>query len=151
VRSGVTEVELPPEAVMLALIDVYFDRMQWFILLFHEPSIWKRRIQPDHSHCQDSHGRTEILASPRSLRDYPDSVDGKKLIRGLINEIRRNLLDISIDCRIEAVQVMFAQQFVSRPSLIWKRRIQPDHSHCQDSHGRTEILAREEVDPWFDK
>ncbi|KAJ5487323.1 hypothetical protein N7530_001623 [Penicillium desertorum] len=135
-----TEVELPPEAVMLALIDVYFDRMQWFILLFHEPSFRQtaRRIISQTSwRRQDLSPTMAVLAvamiglnsalpdqrwpGHELLREH--SVDGKKLMHGLINEIRRNLLDISIDCRIEAVQVCFlvASYYVyhNSPSIAW--------------------------------
>jgi hypothetical protein len=135
-----TDVELPPEAVMLALIDVYFDRMQWFIIIFHEPSFrqtarrlisqrsWRRQdLSPImavlavamiglHSALPDERwGGHELLCE--------HGIDGKKLMHGLINEIRRNLLDISIDCRIEAVQVCFLVSsyylYHSSPSLAW--------------------------------
>ncbi|KAJ5436288.1 hypothetical protein N7445_007173 [Penicillium cf. griseofulvum] len=135
-----TEVELPPEAVMLVLIDAYFDRMQWFILLLHEPSFrqtargiisqtsWRRQdlspvmavlavamiglhsVLPDHK-----------WIGHKLLREH--SVDGEKLMHGLTNEIRRNLLDISIDCQLEAVQVCFLVSsyyvFHSSPSIAW--------------------------------
>ncbi|CAG8888246.1 unnamed protein product [Penicillium egyptiacum] len=135
-----TEVELPPEAVMFALIDVYFDRMQWFILIFHEPSFREtaRRIISQTSwRRQDLSPTMAVLAvaviglhsvlpdqrwpGHELLREH--SVDGEKLIHGLINEIRRNLLDISIDCRIEAVQVCFLVSsyyvYHSSPSIAW--------------------------------
>ncbi|KAJ5960225.1 Short-chain dehydrogenase/reductase SDR [Penicillium vulpinum] len=135
-----TEVELPPEAVMLALIDVYFDRMQWFILLLHEPSFRQtaRRIISQNSwRRQDLSPTMAVLAvamiglhcvlpdqrwpGHQLLREH--SVDGEKLMHGLINEIRRNLLDISIDCRVEAVQVCFLVSsyyvYHSSPSLAW--------------------------------
>ncbi|KAJ5514298.1 hypothetical protein N7463_003850 [Penicillium fimorum] len=135
-----TEVELPPEAVMLALIDAYFDRMQWFILMLHEPSFrqtarriisqtsWRRQdLSPTmavlavamiglHSVLPDQRWPGHAL-----LREY--SVDGEKLMHGLTNEIRRNLLDISIDCQIEAVQVCFLVSsyyvYHSSPSIAW--------------------------------
>ncbi|KAJ5130327.1 uncharacterized protein N7515_006366 [Penicillium bovifimosum] len=135
-----TEVELPPEAVMLALIDVYFDRMQWFIIIFHEPSFRRtaRRIISQRSwRRQDLSPIMAVLAvamiglhsalpderwcGHELLREH--GIDGKKLMQGLINEIRRNLLDISIDCRIEAVQVCFLVSsyylYHSSPSLAW--------------------------------
>ncbi|KAJ5615986.1 hypothetical protein N7537_001100 [Penicillium hordei] len=135
-----TEVELPPEAVMLALIDVYFDRMQWFILIFHEPSFRQtaRRIISQTSwRRQDLSPTMAVLAvamiglqsvlpdrrwpGHKLLREH--SVDGHKLMHGLINEIRRNLLDISFDCRIEAVQVCLLVScyyvYHSSPSIAW--------------------------------
>ncbi|KGO71737.1 Transcription factor, fungi [Penicillium italicum] len=135
-----TEVELPPEAVMLALIDVYFDRMQWFILLFHEPSFrqtarriisqtsWRRQdLSPTMAVLAVAMiGLQSVLSDQRwpghgLLREH--SVDGEKLMHGLINEIRRNLLDISIDCRIEAVQVCLLVScyyvYHSSPSIAW--------------------------------
>lgn len=135
-----TEVELPPEAVILALIDVYFDRMQWFIIIFHESSFrqtahriisqtaWRRQdLSPTmvvlavamiglHSALPD-----EQWTGHELLREH--AIDGKKLMQGLINEIRKNLLDISTDCRIEAVQVCFLMTlyylYHSSPSLAW--------------------------------
>ena len=135
-----TEVELPPEAVMLALIDVYFDRMQWFILLLHEPSFRqtaRRIISQTAWRRQDLCPTMLVLAvamiglhcvlpddrwpGHELLREH--SVDGEKLMHGLINEIKRNLLGISIDCRIEAVQVclLVSSYYVyhSSPSLAW--------------------------------
>lgn len=135
-----TEVELPPEPVMLALIDAYFDRMQWFVILFHEPSFrntarsiisrsaWRR---------QDLSPTMAVLAvamiglqsalpdqkwsGHQLLREY--SIDGMNLMHGFINEIRRNLLDISVDCRIEAVQVCFLVSsyyvYHNSPSIAW--------------------------------
>ncbi|KGO60967.1 Short-chain dehydrogenase/reductase SDR [Penicillium expansum] len=135
-----TEVELPPEAVILALIDVYFDRMQWFILLFHEPSFRQtaRRIISQTSwRRQDLSPTMAVLAvamiglqSVLPDQSWPGHalfrehyIDGEKLIHGLINEIRRNLLDISIDCRIEAVQVCLLVScyyvYHSSPSIAW--------------------------------
>ncbi|CAI7573463.1 unnamed protein product [Penicillium glandicola] len=135
-----TDVELPPEAVMLALIDAYFDRMQWFILLFHEPSFrqtarrivsqtsWRRQdLSPTMSVLAVAMiGLHSVLPDQRwhgheLLREH--SVDGERLMNGLNNEIRRNLLDISIDCRIEAVQVCFLVSsyyvYHSSPSMAW--------------------------------
>ncbi|KAJ5398865.1 hypothetical protein N7465_009354 [Penicillium sp. CMV-2018d] len=135
-----TEVELPPEAVMLALIDVYFDRMQWFILIFHEPSFRhtaRRIISQTSWRRQDLSPTMAVLAvamiglqsvlpdqgwpGHELLREH--SIDGEKLMHGLINEIRRNLLDISIDCRIEAVQVciLVSHYYVyhGSPSIAW--------------------------------
>ncbi|CAI7649012.1 unnamed protein product [Penicillium palitans] len=135
-----TEVELPPEPVMLALIDVYFDRMQWFILIFHEPSFrqtarriisqtsWRRQdLSPTMAVLAVAMiGLQSVLPDQRwpgheLLREH--SVDGQKLMHGLISEIRRNLLDISIDCRIEAVQVCLLVScyyvYHSSPSIAW--------------------------------
>ncbi|KAJ5582581.1 hypothetical protein N7535_001201 [Penicillium sp. DV-2018c] len=135
-----TEVELPPEAVILALIDVYFDRMQWFIIIFHEPSfrLTARKLISQRSwRRQDLSPVMAVLAvamiglhsalpdkswyGHELLREH--GIDGEKLMQGLINEIRRNLLDISIDCRIEAVQVCFLMSsyyvYHSSPSLAW--------------------------------
>ncbi|OGE58306.1 hypothetical protein PENARI_c001G06610 [Penicillium arizonense] len=135
-----TEVELPPEDVMLALIDAYFDRMQWFVMLFHEPSFQQtaRRILSRTSwRRQDLSPTMAVLAvamiglqcvlpderwrGHELLRHY--SIDGTKLMHELINEIRIHLLDISIDCRVEAVQVCFLVSsyyvYHNSPSIAW--------------------------------
>ncbi|CAG8333946.1 unnamed protein product [Penicillium salamii] len=135
-----TDVELPPEAVMLALIDVYFERMQWFVMLFHEPSFRqtaRRIISAKAWRRQDLSPTMAVLAvamiglqSVLPDQNWPGhevlrahSVDGTKLMHGFINEIRRNLLDISVDCRIEAVQVCFLVSsyyvYHNSPSIAW--------------------------------
>jgi hypothetical protein len=135
-----TEVELPPQPVMLALIDAYFDRMQWFVILFHETSFRhtaRRIISRNAWRRQDLSPTMAVLAvamiglqsvlpdqkwsGHELLRGY--SIDGVKLMHGFINEIRRNLLDISVDCRIEAVQVCFLVSsyyvYHNSPSIAW--------------------------------
>ncbi|CAG8926095.1 unnamed protein product [Penicillium salamii] len=135
-----TDVELPPEAVMLALIDVYFERMQWFVMLFHEPSFRQtahRIISGKAWRRQDLSPTMAVLAvamiglqSVLPDQNWPGhevlrvhSVDGTNLMHGFINEIRRNLLDISVDCRIEAVQVCFLVSsyyvYHNSPSIAW--------------------------------
>lgn len=135
-----TEVELPPEAVMLALIDVYFDRMQWFIILFHEPSLRqtaRRLISQSSWRRQDLSPTMAVLAvamiglhSALPDQEWPGhellrehNINGDKLMQGFISELRRNLFEISIDCRIEAVQVCFLVSsyyfYHSSPSLAW--------------------------------
>lgn len=134
------EVELPPEEVMLALIDAYFDRMQWFVMLFHEPSFqqtargilsrnsWRRRdLSPVMAVLAVAMiGLQCVLPDERwngheLLQHY--SIDGTKLMHELVNEIRLHLLDISIDCRIEAVQVCFLVSsyyvYHNSPSIAW--------------------------------
>ncbi|CAG8098809.1 unnamed protein product [Penicillium olsonii] len=135
-----TDVELPPEDVMLALIDVYFERMQWFVMLFHEPSFRqtaRRIISGNAWRRQDLSPTMAVLAvamiglqSVLPDQNWPGheilrkhSIDGTRLMHGFINEIRRNLLDISVDCRIEAVQVCFLVSsyyvYHNSPSIAW--------------------------------
>lgn len=135
-----TEVELPPEAVMLALIDVYFERMQWFVVLFHEPSFRqtaRRIISGNAWRRQDLSPTMAVLAvamiglqSVLPDQKWPGheilrahSINGTELMHGFVNEIRRNLLDISVDCRIEAVQVCFLVSsyyvYHNSPSIAW--------------------------------
>jgi hypothetical protein len=135
-----TEVELPPEPVMLALIDAYFDRMQWFVILFHEPTFKhtaRRIISRNAWRRQDLSPTMAVLAVAMiGLQSVlPDQkwsghellrqhcIDGTKLMHGFVNEIRQNLLDISIDCRIEAVQVCFLVSsyyvYHNSPSIAW--------------------------------
>jgi hypothetical protein len=135
-----TDVKLPPEPVILALIDAYFDRMQWFVMLFHEPTFKqtaRRIISQNAWRRQDLSPTMAVLAvamiglqsvlpdqrwsGHELLREH--SIDGTKLMHGFVNEIRRNLLDISIDCRIEAVQVCFLVSsyyvYHNSPSIAW--------------------------------
>ncbi|OJJ72162.1 hypothetical protein ASPBRDRAFT_196272 [Aspergillus brasiliensis CBS 101740] len=137
---GLKETPMPPETVMLALIDAYFDRMQWFILVLHEPSFremalpvisqqqWKRQdlgavmtvlavaVISLQSVIPDTHWPGHNL-----LRRY--SIDAEDLLNKFLTEIRSRVLDILEDRRLEGVQVCLLlccyYMFHSSPNMAW--------------------------------
>ncbi|OJZ80583.1 hypothetical protein ASPFODRAFT_704873 [Aspergillus luchuensis CBS 106.47] len=133
------KIKLPSPKIMLTLIDAYFHRMQWFILLFVEPEFRKcaQRIIPhDQWHRRDLGACMAVLAvaaiglqSVLLDREWPGhellrmhSIDPQVLLDGLISEIRVHLLDLLEDCPIEAVQVpmlLSCYYVFHKPRLAW--------------------------------
>ncbi|PWY88091.1 hypothetical protein BO94DRAFT_535097 [Aspergillus sclerotioniger CBS 115572] len=137
---GLKETNLPPQEVMLALIDAYFYRMQWFILVLHEPSLREtaQRVisQPQWRRRDLGAVMTVLAVATISLQavlpdhDWPGhhlmrahSIDAQGLLKKLVAEIRSHLLDLLEDCRIEGVQVCLLlscyYMFHSSPNLAW--------------------------------
>ncbi|PYI07757.1 hypothetical protein BO78DRAFT_84035 [Aspergillus sclerotiicarbonarius CBS 121057] len=137
---GLKETNLPPQEVMLALIDTYFYRMQWFILVLHEPSFREtaqRMISQPQWRRRDLGAVMTVLAvATISLQTVlPDhewpghgllsahSIDAQNLLKKLIAEIRSHLLDLLEDCCIEGVQVCLLlscyYMFHNSPNLAW--------------------------------
>ncbi|OOF96797.1 hypothetical protein ASPCADRAFT_405270 [Aspergillus carbonarius ITEM 5010] len=137
---GLKETSLPPQEVMLALIDAYFYRMQWFILVIHEPSFREtaQRIIPQTQWRRRDLGAvmTVLAVVTISLQavlpdhDWPghrilcdNFIDAQGLLKKLIAEIRARLLDLLEDCRIEGVQVCLLlscyYMFHSSPNMAW--------------------------------
>lgn len=137
---GLKETPMPPTTVMLALINAYFDRMQWFILVLHEPS-FREMAQPIISQHQwqrrDLGAVMTVLAvaviSLQSVlpdADWPGhillsrhSIDAQDLLNKFLTEIRSRVLDILEDRRIEGVQVCLLlccyHMFHSSPNMAW--------------------------------
>ncbi|BCS03229.1 Zn(II)2Cys6 transcription factor [Aspergillus luchuensis] len=137
---GLKETPMPPTTVMLALINAYFDRMQWFILVLHEPS-FREMAQPIISQHQwqrrDLGAVMMVLAvaviSLQSVlpdADWPGhillsthSIDAQDLLSKFLTEIRSRVLDILEDRRIEGVQVCLLlccyYMFHSSPNMAW--------------------------------
>ncbi|RAK91831.1 C6 transcription factor [Aspergillus costaricaensis CBS 115574] len=137
---GLKETPMPPTTVMLALINAYFDRMQWFILVLHEPS-FREMAQPIISQHQwqrrDLGAVMTVLAvaviSLQSVlpdADWPGhillsrhSIDAQDLLNKFLTEIRSRVLDILEDRRMEGVQVCLLlccyYMFHSSPNMAW--------------------------------
>lgn len=137
---GLKETPMPPTTVMLALINAYFDRMQWFILVLHEPS-FREMAQPIISQNQwqrrDLGAVMTVLAvaviSLQSVlpdADWPGhillsrhSIDAQDLLNKFLTEIRSRVLDILEDRRMEGVQVCLLlccyYMFHSSPNMAW--------------------------------
>ncbi|KAJ5757979.1 uncharacterized protein N7511_006673 [Penicillium nucicola] len=133
-------IDSPPVPVMNVLIDAFFQRMQWFILVFVEPSFrataeriighqeWRRE---DLGSCMAALVVAAIgLQSALPDADWPGhailrahNIDANNMLKGLIAEIRLHLLDTLEDCQIEAVQIPILLScyyvFHNSPGLAW--------------------------------
>lgn len=130
----------PPLPLLEALVDVYFDRMHWFTLIFHEPTFrraaqnvlsrtsWYRSELGHVLACLmvsaiglKSVARDATWAGHEMLREA--SLDPITLIEALIKEIRCHLLDLLDDCSIETVQVcsLLGTYYIfhASPTLAW--------------------------------
>ncbi|KAJ5692552.1 hypothetical protein N7462_001975 [Penicillium macrosclerotiorum] len=135
-----TELILPPEPVILELIDAYFNRMHWFILLFHEHSfreMAKRIISSTSWRNQDLGPAMAVLMvlavglqAALSDKEWPGhkvlhthGIDEQSLLKSLIKEIMLHLIDLSANPQIETVQVclLLSSYYVyhSAPNLAW--------------------------------
>lgn len=116
------DMNMPPVRILWLLIDSYFDRVHWFVLLFHEPSFRCKahELLASSSWTIGDRGKVVVilvvalLGLQTALSDdtWPGleafqafSLNPETLVQELISEIRYHLLDILDDCQIEAVQV----------------------------------------------
>lgn len=130
----------PPPAVLEALLDVFFDRVHWFILIFHEPSfrrsvahilsksVWQRDQLRTVLACLTA-SAVGLLCATRDpswtghalLAEA--SLNARSLLDALIKEVRFHLLDLLDDCCIETVQVcsLLGAYYIyhASPALAW--------------------------------
>lgn len=132
--------QMPAPSVMEALIEVYFDRLHWFIWIFHKPSFmdqardilsagfWRRedmskilvtltvaalglKCAMQNTTPQGQHFLASVSSNPQGLMDQ------------MIAEVRVHLLDLLDDSCIETVQVTVLLGafyiFHGSPSLAW--------------------------------
>ncbi|CAH0044585.1 unnamed protein product [Clonostachys solani] len=131
---------MPSPPIIYALIEVYFERLHWFIWIFHKPSFlrqahlilattsWRRRDKSKvvvlltvaalglKCALQDTSSEgQELLASI--------STDPGGMVNQMVAEIRIHLLDLLDDSCIETVQVCLLLGayyiFHGSPSLAW--------------------------------
>lgn len=134
------DLELPPEPIMPFLIEAYFHRFHWYILLFHEPSFWNKTYRV---YCQPSWRRrdlpdviTVLIVAALGLQSVlQDStwhghstfrihhINHCQLLLDLVSEVRFHLIDLLANPRIEAIQVCILlscfHMFHSSPDLAW--------------------------------
>ncbi|KAJ6437385.1 heat-labile enterotoxin, A chain [Purpureocillium lavendulum] len=131
---------MPPAPVVEALIDVYFERLHWFIWIFHKPSFVEQARQVLSMASWRREDMSRILVtltvaalglkcalqdtSPRGQRLLASiSPDPRGLMDQMIGEIRLHLLDLIDDNCIETVQVCLLMGafyiFHGSPSLAW--------------------------------
>ena len=158
----------PPVVVMDALIDAYFDRLHWFILIFHETSFRdnaRRALELD-SWDRDQLGLVlaALMVAALGLQCVIDdvswegrriiteaSLDASALLEALIMEVRFHLIDLLDDCSIETVQVCSLLGtfyiFHGSPTLAWSilglsvRTAYALALHCDEEQNKTNILA----------
>jgi hypothetical protein len=125
---------------METLIDAFFDRMHWFILIFHESSFRETAQQVLESGTWDGSQRGPVLAllmvgalglqcviydpswvGHKSMTEA--SLEARSFLTALIAEVRSHLIDLLDDCCIETIQVCSLLGtfyiFHGSPSLAW--------------------------------
>lgn len=119
---GLRGMQMPPLLIMRSLIQAYFDRVQWFIFLFHEPSFvarvesvlrkpqWTRQDLPVVvvALTVAAMGLKCVLHDP-SWHGHQhlemEGLNSRLLLADFISEIRTHMLDLVDDGQIETVQV----------------------------------------------
>jgi succinate dehydrogenase hydrophobic anchor subunit len=134
------DLELPPEPIMPLLIEAYFRRFHWYILLFHETSFWNNTYkvfcQPTWRRRDLSDVVTVLIVAALGLQSVLQdcnwhghntfrihSINHRQLLLDLVSEVRLHLIDLLANPRIEAVQVSILlscfHMFHSSPGLAW--------------------------------
>ncbi|TPX13880.1 uncharacterized protein E0L32_005824 [Thyridium curvatum] len=132
--------QMPAPAAMEALIDVYFDKVDWFIWIFHKPSFVQQARQILSSSSWPRADMSKVLitlavaalglkcamqdSSPKGQRLHSLlPCEPRKLMDHMIAEIRLHLIDLLEDNCIETVQVNVLlgalHIFHGSPSLAW--------------------------------
>ena len=131
---------MPSLAVMDALIDLYFAKMDWFIWVFHKPSFISQARDILSAQVWRREDMSKVLVtltvaalglksalqntSPQGLQ-FLESVspDPPGLMNQIIGEVRMHLLDLLDDSHIETIQVCVLLGafyiFHGSPSLAW--------------------------------
>ncbi|KAH8700416.1 C6 transcription factor [Talaromyces proteolyticus] len=134
------DLQLPPEPIIHLLIEAYFCRFHWYIILFHENSFWNNTYK---AYCQPTWRRrdlpdviTVLIVAALGLQSVlPDctwhghdtfrihSINHRQLLLDLVSEVRLHLIDLLANPRIEAVQVSILlscfHMFHNSPNLAW--------------------------------
>ncbi|CAG9986791.1 unnamed protein product [Clonostachys byssicola] len=131
---------MPSSPIMHALIDVYFERLHWFIWIFHKPSFLEQAklILATTSWRRRDMSKVVVLLTVAALglkcalqdtskegQDILASIspDPRTMVNEMVAEIRIHLLDLLDDNCIETVQVCLLLGayyiFHGSPSLAW--------------------------------
>ncbi|KAK4949685.1 hypothetical protein LTR10_011526 [Elasticomyces elasticus] len=166
---------MPPPPVMRLILKAYFDRVHWFIFLFHEPSFtgraeqllsttsWMRQDQPAMMAILTAAATAlkcvlndTAWAGHSLLASY--GLDAKSLLSNLIAEVRLHLLDILDDSQIETVQVclLLGTYYIyhGSPSLAWSilgmaiRTAYALALHCEDPEDEQKITTQVRHRTW---
>ncbi|KAG9256006.1 uncharacterized protein F5Z01DRAFT_532937 [Emericellopsis atlantica] len=133
-------IRMPPRSVMETLLCLYFEKMHWFIWIFHEPTFMAQAqaiLSAESWTRQDMRKVVVTLTvaalglkcalqntSPQGRRLLASiSSDPYNLVEQLVGEVRLHLLDLLDDACIETVQVTVLLGafyiFHGSPSLAW--------------------------------
>lgn len=132
--------QMPAPSVMEALVEVYFDRLHWFIWIFHKPSFMDqtRNILSAAAWRREDMSKVLVTLTVAALglkcaiqntspqgQQFLASVspNPQRLMNQMIGEVRVHLLDLLDDSCIETVQVTVLLGafyiFHGSPSLAW--------------------------------
>ncbi|SPO07759.1 uncharacterized protein DNG_10454 [Cephalotrichum gorgonifer] len=153
---------MPALSVMESLIGVYFDKMHWFIWIFHKPSFVSqaRDILSAAAWRREDMGKILVTLTVAALglkcAIQNTSLQGQQLLasvstdpQGLMNqmigEVRLHLLDLLDDSCIETVQICLLLSafyiFHGSPSLAWAM-VDMDDTAINVSHSDHHIQGR---------
>lgn len=160
---------------MRLILEAYFDRVHWFIFLFHQPSFMSRAellLSSSSWLRQDMPAVMGVLMSAAMalkcvLNDTPwpghsiltsYGLDAKSLLSNLITEVRLHLLDLLDDSQIETVQVclLLGTYYIyhGSPSLAWSilgmaiRTAYALALHCEDAGDEPKITTEVRHRTW---
>lgn len=132
--------QMPPRSAMEALLGVYFDKMHWFIWIFHEPTFMAQAQEILSSTSWRRQDMKRVLVvltvaalglkcaiqntSPEGKRRLESiSEDPPGLVEQLIGEVRLHLLELLDEACLESVQVTVLLGgfyiFHGSPGLAW--------------------------------
>ncbi|KAL6251103.1 hypothetical protein RBB50_001311 [Rhinocladiella similis] len=166
---------MPPPTVMHILLEAYFDRVHWFIYLFHQPSFMIRAdallSSPSWTRQDMPAIMTMVMASAMALKcvlNDPEwtghsvlatyALDARSLLTDFIGEIRVHLIDLLDDSQIETVQVciLLGTYYIyhGSPSLAWSilgmavRTAYALALHCEDTEDHPQISLQVRHRTW---
>ncbi|KAL2870161.1 uncharacterized protein BJX67DRAFT_391423 [Aspergillus lucknowensis] len=159
---------MPPHSVMWALVDAYFERVHWFIGVFHPP----RFRETAHALLARTHWKEEhrgqvvaiLLVAALGLQcamQDPSwcghailntcSLQASSLRDSLIAEVRLHMLNLLDGCSVETVQVcvLLGSYYIyhGSPSLAWNlcglcgRAAYAGSLHCEDNSQPSDPVA----------
>ena len=132
--------QMPDPSSMETLVDIYFEKVHWFIWIFHKPSFMAQVRDVLSATTWRREDMSKVLVtltvaalglkcamqntSPRGQQLLVSiSPDPQGLLDQMIGEVRMHLLDLLDDSRIETVQVCVLLGalyiFHGSPSLAW--------------------------------
>ncbi|PKS06117.1 hypothetical protein jhhlp_007433 [Lomentospora prolificans] len=161
---------MPAPSVMETLIEAYFDKVHWFIWIFHKPTFMSqaREILSAETWRREDMSKVLVILTVAALglkcaiqNTSPQgqcllasvSTDPQGLMNQMIKEVRAHLLDLLDDSRIETVQVCVLLGafyiFHGSPSLAWAMiglSVRASYAlalHCElDSDDQVDIQVR---------
>lgn len=121
-RWSLKDLTMPSARLMWLFIDAYFERVHWFVFLFHEPSFRReaRELLSAPFWSNSDRGKVVVMlqmaavglhtaqfdngwSGLQALQAY--SLSPESLVKKMVSEAQLHLLDVLEDCRIEAVQL----------------------------------------------